>query len=305
MAAREGTTDSETARPLRVLVTGGHGKIGSRVIERLRGSGHLVMSTDLALPVYGAAALDHEPYVRADLTDFGQAVAVIAKTRPDVLVHTAGIPEPNHDAPHVIFMNNVQSTFNILEAAGTAGITRVIYLSSETVPGFVTSERGQMPDHLPVDESHPVRPEEAYAMSKYVGELLVDRLVRTSDATAISIRASFVVGQAEYDHLLVDLRQAPAVPFGNFWSYVDVDDLADLVFAAVVTHTTGHEVIYAAQPDNFMGRPLAELLHEAYGVGAPLLHELMRPDASGINSSKACELLGWRPTRSWMPGANS
>jgi nucleoside-diphosphate-sugar epimerase len=95
------------------------------------------------------------------------------------------------------------------------------------------------------------------------------------------------------------MQQAPLRPFPNQWSYVDADDLADLVVGAAAAMTPGHEIVYAAQPDNLLGRPFAELLHTAYGDGAPPLREVDRPDAGGIAIDKARRLFGWDPQRSW------
>jgi nucleoside-diphosphate-sugar epimerase len=249
--------------------------------------------------LYGAAGIGRAPYLRADLTDYGQAVATVAAAKADVVIHAAGIPEPSHDAQHVIFANNVLSTFNVCEAVAQQSVSRFIYLSSETVPGFITATPVAVPDYLPVDEKHPIRPHEAYAMSKYFGELMGDALTRRADVSVVSIRASFVVGADEYAGLLKQLREKGPEPFDNQWSYVDIDDLADLVTLAALGTTEGHEVLYAAQPDNFMNRPLTDLVSSVYGDSAPPVGTLSRPDASAIDSTKARTMFGWRPTRSW------
>ena len=59
--------------------------------------------------------------------------------------------------------------------------------------------------------------------------------------------------------------------------------------------TAGHEVVYAAQPDNLRGEPLADLVRAAYGDHAPPIHELERPDAGAISIAKARRLFGWEP----------
>ena len=47
------------------------------------------------------------------------------------------------------------STFNLLEAAIAAGVSRFVNFSSETVPGFIFAHRPYEPDYLPIDEEHP------------------------------------------------------------------------------------------------------------------------------------------------------
>jgi UDP-glucose 4-epimerase len=285
---------------MRALVTGGRGKVGRHVVTALLAAGHEPVVTDLERAAYGvAAAGDRVRYIRADLTDFGQVAAIVSQVRPDVIVHTAGIPAPGGDAPQVVFATNCQTMFNVAEAVVALGIPRLVYLSSETVPGFVTAERPFVPDYLPVDEEHPVRPQDAYALSKAVGEQIADATVRRADVSAVSIRASVVLDAGDYQGFVAALQRSPVRPFPNQWSYVDVEDLADLVVLAAQAGTAGHEVVYAAQPDNFLGKPLAALVAGAYGDGAPPLATLDRPDASAISCAKARTLFGWNPTRSW------
>jgi nucleoside-diphosphate-sugar epimerase len=282
---------------LRLLVTGARGKVGRAVADAAVAAGHRVMLTDVAAPAYGPDL--GLPYIRADLTDFGQAVGALARARPQAVVHTAAIPDPVHDPAHVVFATNTTIAFNVAEAVAQLRVPRLVSLSSETVPGFVTPERPFLPDYLPVDEAHLVRPQDAYALSKSVSEHIIDALVRRADVTAVSVRASLVFTPDMYRDFLTALQAAPLPPIPNQWSYVDVRDLADLILAAAAAATAGHEVVYAAQPDNLMGLPLAEMLTQVYGQDAPPLRSLDRPDASGIRIAKARAMFGWSPKRSW------
>ncbi|MCW2579850.1 MAG: hypothetical protein JWR82_1451 [Blastococcus sp.] len=291
---------------MRILVTGARGKVGRRVVAAAQAAGHRVVATDLGTPEYGPATDAAAPrYLRADLVDYGQAIAVVQAARPDVVVHTAGLPDPAHDPAHVVFTTNVAAAFSVAEAVARTGVPRLVYLSSETVPGFVTAERPFLPDYLPVDEDHPLRPQDGYALSKYVGEEICAALVRRADVAAVSIRPSLVLDADMYATFVARLQQAPVRPFPNQWSYVDVDDLADLVVLAATATTTGHEVVYAAQPDNLLGLPLADLVRTAYGSGAPPVRPLERADAGGIAIGKARSLFGWNPHRSWRDVAPS
>jgi UDP-glucose 4-epimerase len=284
---------------MRVLVTGGAGKVGSAAAERLREAGQRVTVTDVRSAGYGPQRPGALPYLRADLTDYGAAVGVIHQARPDVVVHAAGIPDPAHDPAATVFATNTVSTFNVAEAVATLGVRRLINLSSETAPGFVTAVRPVAADYLPVDEDHPLRPQEAYALSKAMTEQICDALTRRTDVSVVSVRPSLVLAPADYPHTIPALQSRRGAPGFNYWSYVDTTDLAELIRLASEADTVGHEVVYAAQPDNYFGVPLADLLTEAYGESAPPLRPLSRPDASGISSSKAQKLFGWTPEVSW------
>jgi UDP-glucose 4-epimerase len=280
---------------MKVLVTGANGKVGGAVVAALLDAGHEVVATDLARPTF-ERQLDGEPaYLQADLTDAGHAYAVARGA--DAVVHAAAIPDPAHNPPAVVFANNLMATFNVLEAAVRLGAGRFVNISSETVPGYFFPERPFLPDYLPVDEDHPVRPQDPYAVAKHFGEQLMDAAVRRSDLRCISIRPSWVQWEGNYERNLGPDVRDPG-PSAGFWSYVDLYDLAAAIRLAVESDLPGHEVLYVASPDNSTGRPLAELVRRHHGERV-LLRPLAREDASGISSAKATRLLGWHPARSW------
>jgi UDP-glucose 4-epimerase len=281
---------------MRVLVTGANGKVGRVTVEALVERGHKVRAADLQRGVFERLEPGAPEYVQADLTDAGAAYAVARDM--DAVVHTAAIPEPTHNPPHVVFHNNLMATFNILEAAIRFKATCFVNISSETVPGFFFPERDFLPDYVPVDEDHPIRPQDPYALSKYFGELLMDAAVRRSDIRCISIRPSWVQHEGNYEFNLGPQVRDPSLLSANFWSYIDVYDLADALCLAAESDLPGHEVFYIASPDNVTGRDFAELVKTYYGDEVEL-RPTARSDASGISCAKAERLLGFSPTRSW------
>lgn len=281
---------------MRIVVTGAHGKVGRATTAALQEAGHDVVATDLTRPRFERKPDGAPDYVQADLTDAGEAYAVVRGA--DAVVHAAAIPEPTQNPPHVVFRTNLMATFNVLEAAVRFGVRRFVNISSETVPGFFFAEREFLPDYAPVDEDHPVRPQDPYALTKWFGEELMDAAVRRSDIRAISIRPCWVQTPETYaENLGPQIRDA-AILSPNLWSYIDVFDLADAIVLATESDLPGHEVFYIASPDNAGGRDFAQILQQYYGDRIPL-RALDRPDASGISSAKAMRMLGWTPTRSW------
>jgi nucleoside-diphosphate-sugar epimerase len=177
-------------------------------------------------------------------------------------------------------------------------VTRFVNISSETVPGFFFPERPVLPAYVPVDEDHPVAPQDPYALSKHFGEQLMDAAVRRSDLRCTSIRPSWVQTPDNYARNLGPMLRDRNETSAGIWSYIDVEDLADAIVLAVTTDLPGHEVFYIASPDNVGGRDLAAAVRAHYG-DAIEVRPLARPDASGISCAKAERLLGYRPTRSW------
>jgi nucleoside-diphosphate-sugar epimerase len=281
---------------VRVLVTGARGKVGSATTDALVKAGHEVTCTDLMRGVFERPAPGEPAYVQAELTSPGDAFAVVRGM--DAVVHAAAIPDPTHNLPATVFQNNLMSTFNVLEAAVRFGVSRFVNISSETVPGFFFPERPFLPDYVPVDEEHKVRPQDPYALSKYFGELLMDAAVRRSDLRCISIRPCWVQHEGNYERNLGPQVRDPSVLTPNFWSYIDVYDLADALVLAVESPLPGHEVFYIASPDNVGGRPFEELVRKYYGKELEI-RALARKDASGISCAKAVRMLGYAPKRSW------
>lgn len=282
---------------MRVLVTGARGKVGRATVAALQEAGHDVRATDVAPPVFERAGEGEADYLQADLTDAGDAFAVVRGA--EAVVHAAAIPEPTKNPPHVVFHNNLMATFNTLEAAIRFGVGRFVNISSETVPGFFFPERPFLPDYVPVDEEHPIRPQDPYATAKFFGELLMDGALRRSDIRCISIRPSWVQHEGNYERNLGPMIRDRSELSPSLWSYIDVYDLADAIVLAAGSDLPGHEVFYIASPDNVGSRPFERAVREHYGDAIEIKKPLPREDASGISIQKAQRLLGYAPKRSW------
>ena len=281
---------------MKVLVTGSQGKVGTAAVRALIAGGHDVTGSDLGRHAFDRILPGEPNYQQADLTDAGQAYAIVRGY--DAVVHAAAIPEPTHNPPHVVFQNNIMSTFNMIEASVRSGVRIFVNISSETVPGFFFPERPVLPDYAPVDELHPIRPQDPYALAKLFGEQLCDAAVRRSDLRCISIRPSHVQHPGNYERNLGAQIRGAGQLSPNLWSYVDSEDLADAIVLAVESEIPGHEVMYIANPDNAGGHDFAAVLREYYGDQIEL-RDLQRVDSSGISTAKAERLLGWKAKRSW------
>lgn len=277
---------------MKVLVTGAAGMVGRAVVPVLRSAGHRVVATDLP----GAApAAD----VHADLADAVQADALIGDAGFDAVVHAAAIPSPGQHPPHVVFANNMMATFNVIEACMRSGARRLVNISSVGVLGLHYATRRFLPDYLPIDEQHRLRPQDPYGLSKLFGEQLCDAAVRRSDLRCISLRPAWVQDAASYAADLGPLIRAGQPRGVAGWPYIDVSDLAGAVRLAVESDLPGHEAFYIAAPDTIGGVELHASWRTANPGSATDLRPVPRRDASGIDSGKAQRLLGWQPTRSW------
>jgi UDP-glucose 4-epimerase len=283
---------------MRVLVTGSNGHVGVATLVALSAAGHEAEGTDLSAP--GFVGAFRPPYVQADLTDAGDAYAIVDGF--DAVVHTAALHRPGLVTSHAIFQNNVMATFNVVEAVARARIPFLVNISSVAVLGYSTATRRFPPDYLPIDEEHALRPHEPYALSKLLGEKIVDAAVERSDLRAVSLRPPWVLAPETYQQLL-PLRTDPHQLKWGFWSYVDVRDLASAVVLALSALRDGaelsaHEALFIAAADNSLGQPLRDLAAECFGDGVSVRPQT-REDSSGVSSSRAGLLLGYTPAHSW------
>jgi len=275
-----------------VLVTGAAGMVGRAVVPVLRSAGHRVVANDLPGAIPGAD-------VQADLVDAGQAGVLIGDAGFDAVVHAAAIPSPGQHPPHVVFGNNTMATFNVIEACVRSGVRRLVNISSVGVLGLHYATRRILPDYLPIDEGHRLRPQDPYGLSKLFGEQLCDAAVQRSDLRCISLRPAWVQDGESYAADLGPVIRAGRPRGVAGWPYIDVDDVAEAVRLAVESDLPGHEAFYIAAPDTIGGFNLHASWRKANPGSATELRPLSRPDASGIDSGKAQRLLGWQATRTW------
>jgi nucleoside-diphosphate-sugar epimerase len=280
---------------MRVLVTGATGGAGSWIVDRLADAGHDVTGVDQRPP---DGHREGVTFYAADLADPGEAAETVVETDPDAVVHFAAIPNPLGDPGTTVFTNNVESTYNVLVAAGRQG-ARVVWASSESIYGTAFAEEPWLPDYLPLDEAHEVRPEDPYGTSKPVGEDVADMVARKYGISVTSIRPAWIQYPGRY--VVEDQRTSfdpeTAEPSGNFWSYVDVRDVADAVAAALAADVTGHEAVHVMAAENYVGRPTRELFEATFGE-CPGPCDL-DGEQCAFSLARAREVLDWAPEHTW------
>ncbi|WP_026922620.1 NAD-dependent epimerase/dehydratase family protein [Glycomyces arizonensis] len=278
----------------RVAVTGGSGKLGRAVVRDLVEHGWDVVNLD-RVPSPDALA----PFTKVDLTDYGQAVEALTRIDDrydgvDALVHLAAIPAPGLQANAATFRNNMLTTFNVFQAARLAGITNVVWASSETVLGLPFETP---PPYLPVDEEYAARPESTYSLVKHLEETMVAELCRwIPELKATGLRFSNVMYPEDYAAFPA-FDDDPELRRWNLWSYIDARDGAQAVRFGLEREGTGREVFVIASPDTVMTTPTMELVERYY----PEL-ELRRPiegHETLLSIEKARRILGYNPSHSW------
>src|SRR5260221_9384288 len=183
----------------RVLVTGGSGKVGKWVIDDLLAHGYLVTNAD-------RQKADNVQTIDVDLRDMGHTYAAMAGV--DAIVHLAAIPSPQGHPPEVVFQTNVMSTFNVLQAASTLGIRKVVIASSLSALGLAYSFRPVDLRYFPIDEAHPLLAQDAYGLSKIAGEELAIGFSRRDPTLSVtSLRFTLIVTPDEVETAIPKFRE--------------------------------------------------------------------------------------------------
>lgn len=280
---------------MKVIVTGGTGGIGAYVVKELAGAGHEVVVLDRNLP------RERVPGVRyrvGDHEDIGHIVELCPGA--DAIAHLSAIPAPGMYPNTTVFRTNVMGTFNVHEAAVITGVPLVVSTSSQSAYGFAYQYRPFMPHYLPLDENHPDLSQDAYGLSKMVGEEIAHTFHRRCDLRVCSLRPPWVVSPEVYEQHFTNVLQGADSWNGMLFAYVDVRDLAT-AFRLVIEappEKVQDEVFNVAADDALATEPLAELLPRLDPHFADMARSLTGSQ-SMVSAERLKRQLGWHPQHSW------
>ena len=228
-------------RPVKVLVTGASGFIGSHLVERLVGLGYEVRclvrrTSSLAwLPVAQVRLVEGDLATGAGL---GAACAGAG-----LVFHLAGVTKARSAADY--HAGNAGATARVVEACAEAGVPRLVHVSS-------LAAVGPAGDAAPLNEDAPCRPVSHYGKSKLAGE----RVVRSSAmaARATIVRPPVVYGPRDTDvlHIIRAAGRGWIAGIGRrerFFSLVYVKDLVEGLAAAGTCPGAAGRTYFLAQPE--------------------------------------------------------
>ena len=225
---------------MKVLVIGGSGFIGRRLIPLLLARGDSVTSVDIAPPV---GLPEGAQFRRGDVRQFDEVIAAVAETRPDRLVNLAyhiGSDLP----PQVAFKLNVQGMQNVFEAARLCDVPHTIYASSLAVSGLQSAYGERM-----LNEDDLRHGTLQYAMHKIFNEFQAQDYREKHGTVITGIRPANVTGPdklfGSVDH--VHCITAPArgrpvsFPFRDAMRCpVHVDDVAEVFLRVTIAEKPKH-----------------------------------------------------------------
>jgi nucleoside-diphosphate-sugar epimerase len=272
----------------RICVTGACGRAGRVTVAELLTHGYDVLATDVAPPRDDLGV----PVLRADLTDYGQAVEVLEGVA--AVVHLANIPAPDIHTPVTTYTANTAMNYHVFSAATQLGLRRVVWASSETTLGLPFDTP---PRYAPIDEDHYPYPTTSYALSKVTGETLAEHFAGWSGIPFVGLRFSNILGPDDYALFPENCWKDPYQRKWNLWGYIDHHDAAMACRLALEADVSGSSAYIIAAADTVMNRPSAELLREVY-PDTPLTRDVGEHETL-LAIDRARDTLGFVPRRSW------
>jgi UDP-glucose 4-epimerase len=287
---------------MKVIVTGGAGRLGRSVVVVLAGAGHEVLSLD-RIAVEGLPARQFA----FELLDPLATRQLFLDERPDAVVHLAAISVPFSRPDPEIFGTNTGLTVSILEASLASGVGALLIASSPTVIGYGTP--GWEPHYLPLDEAHPIAPGNAYALSKAAVEHLV-RMAAVSDGDRLRVgafRPCYVIAPEEWlgaatqqGHTVHERLADPSLSAVALFNYLDARDAGDFVLRWLerAGEIPNGSIFFVAAPDSLV-RELVSVATARLVPGAASAAAMLAPTAPIFSTALAERLLGWRARRTW------
>jgi nucleoside-diphosphate-sugar epimerase len=238
---------------MKVLVLGGGGFIGPRVMRRFVARGHEVACMDINInspmlePLKGQIEV-----MRGDVTLFDDVIDAVIQTKPDRILNLAYLlgfrPDGVTDAqdPHYAMRINIGGMDNAFEAARLCGVKRVIYASSLAVYG-----RQSFYGDRPLTEDDIRMGSGVYAASKVFNEHQAEWYNKAFDMQITGIRPANVTGpdkvRGSMDHVLAITEPARgnAVKFPYRDSMrlpIHVEDISEIFVRVTLAEKPQYEV---------------------------------------------------------------
>ena len=263
---------------MKIVITGGAGFLGKWLAEEF---------TDHDVTVFDLVA---HPTVATHIGSVESLSDCLAAFKgADAVIHTAAPLPPTEFSPEHVYYVVAVGAFNVHEAARRLGIQKVVSTSSEAAYGFYFRVKDFLPQYLPLDEQHPLRPQDVYGLSKKVGETIAQSYADAYAMTTSVIRPPWIVKPEDYK-THEGFQTGTAFPRDRFntFAWVDVRDLAK-AYRLVLEKSEGHEVYNVCADDSAVNEPLSTLLPKIN----PAL-PTYRGTGSALSNAKIKEL-GWSP----------
>jgi len=301
---------------IKVLVTGANGFIGHALCKRLAEVGHLVKK----VARFSADQQYCPDIITVQTIDGDTDWDEVLSGKFDVLIHLAArvhiMHEQSSDPLADFRCVNVDGTANLARQAAGAGIKRFIFLSSVKVNG----EESKVGEPFCVNQAP--NPLDPYGISKMEAEQVLRRLALETGMEVVIIRPPLVYGpgvKGNFAAMINWIKKGFPLPLGavsNQRSLVALDNLVDFIALCADRERSpkaANQVFLISDGEDVSTSDLLRKVAKAFGLKSRLLPVpvglmIFAAKALGkgaiayrlfgnlqVDSSKARELLGWKP----------
>lgn len=296
----------------RILVTGADGFIGSHLTEALVRAGHDVRAFVMYNSFNSWGWLDQcAPDVAGKFEVFAGDIrdphgVQTAMRGCDSVMHLAAliaIPYSYH-SPDTYVDTNVKGTLNVVQAARTLGVEKIIHTSTSEVYGSAR--------FVPITEDHPLQAQSPYSASKIGADQIVMSFFASFETPVVTLRPFNTYGPRQSARAVIptivsqiasgkaEIRLGALTPTRDF-NYV-ADTVSGFLAALGADRGIG-EVINLGSGFEVSIGDTARMIAEIMGREVSIVSEeqRIRPENSEVDrllasNAKARALLGWEPT---------
>lgn len=295
-----------------ILVTGGAGFIGSNLVDRLSNSELLITILDNFDDYYdpqqkhrnleNALKRDNVNLVIGDIRDKDCVVSIVAENQIDTIIHLAaraGV-RPSVSDPLLYESINLNGTINVLEAARTGHIKKLVFGSSSSVYGY--------------DSTPPFKETEAchcqaspYAVTKRAGELYCETYSYLYNLPIVSLRFFTVFGPRQRPEMAIHKffraichdQEIPIYGSGDFCrDFTYIDDIVNGIISAIKIDREGHAIVNLGTTHTITVNDLIAAIEDVIGKKAKRSYQNAQPGDMQITHadiSYARQLLNYQP----------
>ncbi|MEA3345881.1 MAG: NAD(P)-dependent oxidoreductase [Chloroflexota bacterium] len=295
---------------MKVLITGGSGRLAKYVVRELEEDYELVLFSRSRPPEDRA----HLPWIQGNLNRFQDCQRAVEGV--EAIQHLGAVPYPV-DHPQIraraeregreippfdmTMRTNIMGTYYLMQAAVQARVKLVVMAGSNCAlgHGYRISDKPFPIHYLPIDEEHPSDVEDSYSYSKLVGEELLASFTRAYDIRTYVTRPAGICPPERRRAMAENVQ--PATGWSDWlWGWVASEDVA-WAHRELMEKANGlppHDVYFINGADTTALEESRELVARFRPDLLPLA-EGLKGHQSFISTEKARQAFGYQPQYTW------